>query len=299
MTYEEFINLANNIHNYKYSYPKQEFKNLYTKIKIICPKHGMFEQRPNTHLKGHGCKKCATEKDTLRKYMSQEEFINRCKKLFPNYDYSKTIYKGTHNKVTVICLKHGPFTVSAASLLAKHGCDRCYRRLSTKESFIEAAIKVHGNKYDYSKVNYKNNNTKVEIICPKHGSFWSTPGNHLSGKSCFKCQSSKGEKKIRELLTGMNIEFVEQKRFKDCRDKNPLPFDFYLPNYNMCIEYQGEQHYIPVKHGNMSQKIMKENLKKVQKRDKIKRQYCKENSITLLEIKYTDIIEKVIKAVLN
>ena len=65
MTYEEFINLANNIHNHKYSYPKQKFKNLYTKIKIMCPKHGMFEQRPNTHLKGHGCKKCATEKGIL------------------------------------------------------------------------------------------------------------------------------------------------------------------------------------------------------------------------------------------
>ena len=294
MIYEEFINLANNIHNYKYSYPKQEFKNLYTKIKIICPKHGMFEQRPNTHLKGHGCKKCFIETDTLRKYMYQEQFIKRCKQLFPNYDYSKTIYKGTHYKVNVICPKHGLFTAWASNLLAGHGCSKCYSRPSTKESFIEAAIKIHGNKYDYSKVEYRNNNTKVEIICPKHGSFWSTPGNHLSGKGCLKCQSSKGEKRIREILKEKDINFIEQKRFKDCKFKNPLPFDFYLPEYNICIEYQGEQHYLPIKRGKQSLKEAILKLQYVQNNDKIKREYCIKNNIKLLEITYKDDIQAVL-----
>lgn len=296
MTYEEFVKKANIIHNFKYKYPKQL---IYSdkKIKICCLKHGEFLQYTKHHLNGHGCRKCAIEKDSLRKYMSQEQFIEKCKKYHPEYDYSKVIYKGTHYTVDIICPKHGVFTTLASNLLAGHGCDRCYRRPSTKESFIEAAIKIHGNKYDYSKVNYINNNTKVEIICPKHGSFWSTPGNHLSGKGCFKCQSSKGEKKIRKLLTEMNIDFIEQKRFKDCRDKNPLPFDFYLPKYNLCVEYQGEQHYIPIKRGNISKEQMKENLKKVQKRDRIKHKYCKEKGILLLEIKYTDNIEKKLKEV--
>lgn len=295
LTYEEFKITANKIHNNKYAYPDQEFKNLYTKIKIICPIHGEFKQYPNYHLKGGGCRFCAIENDIKRKYMSQEQFIAKCKKIFPDYDYSQVIYTGTHHSVDVVCPKHGKFTILASNILANHGCPRCKQRTPTKESFVEAANIKHFNEYDYSKAIYINNNIKLEIICPKHGSFWSTPGNHLAGKGCPKCKTSKGENKIRDILNSLNIVFVEQKRFKDCKDKKPLPFDFYLEDYNTCIEYQGEQHYMPVKRGNQTLEQLNEALKQVQFHDSIKRNYCKEKGIELLEIHYNEDIEVKLK----
>ena len=227
--------------------------------------------------------------------MSQEQFIEKCKKIFPDYDYSQVNYIGTHYFVDIICPKHGKFTTLASNLLAKHGCPRCNQRTPTKESFVEIANIRHHNKYDYSKAIYINNNTKLEIICPKHGSFWSTPGNHLVGKGCPKCKTSKGENRIRDILNSLNVVFVEQKRFKDCKDKKPLPFDFYLEDYNACIEYQGEQHYILVKRGNQTLEQLNDILKRVQFHDSIKRNYCKEKGIELLEIRYDEDIEVKLK----
>lgn len=291
MTYAEFILAAKAIHGDKYIYPDQEFLNKYTPIRIICKKHGDFYQRPNYHLTGGGCKKCAIEKDSKRKYLTQEKFIEKSRQKFPEYDYSQVVYKGTHEKVNIICPKHGIFSILASNLLAGHGCNKCYHRPSTKEAFIIAAKAIHGDKYDYSKAIYINNNTNIEIICSKHGSFWATPANHLVGKGCPKCNSSKGEKKIRHILQKLNIEFIEQKRFSDCRSKNPLPFDFYLPAYNLCIEYQGEQHYIPIKRGHQTLKEAKKALEYNKYKDQIKKDYCIKNNIKFLEISYKDNIK--------
>ena len=97
--------------------------------------------------------------------------------------------------------------------------------------------------YDYCDVKYVNAISKVEIICDKHGTFNQTPNNHLSGKGCPICRMSHGETQIRNYLSDRNIDFEIQFRFKDCRNKLPLPFDFYLPKHNLCIEYDGEQHF--------------------------------------------------------
>ena len=184
--------------------------------------------------------------------------------------------------------------------LRGEGCISCWEEKKatlynlTLEEFIKRANEVHGiGRYDYSKVNYINMNTNVIITCPKHGDFPQTPLNHLQGCGCKKCKSSKGEIKVRNFLIENYINFEEQKRFNDCRYKNPLPFDFYLPQYNLCIEFDGEQHFIPHDFNSKETEERKlENLKIVQLRDQIKNDYCKNNGINLLRIRYNEDIEK-------
>jgi hypothetical protein len=140
---------------------------------------------------------------------------------------------------------------------------------------------LYENKYDYSNVIYLNNRTNIKIVCPIHGEFNKTPYEHSLGSGCQKCKSSSGEKTIRKKLKKLNIFFIEQYRFYDCRNKNPLPFDFYLPEYKICIEYDGEQHF--------SSKWLGENsLTKTKENDIIKNNYCRENNINLIRIPYTE-----------
>ena len=157
-------------------------------------------------------------------------------------------------------------------------------------NFIEKAKKVHGEKYDYSLVNYKTSHVKINIICQKHSEFKQTPHNHLKGHGCPGCNQSKGEEKIANLLKDKKIIFLPQHRFKNCVDKIPLPFDFYLPDYNTCIEFNGIQHYKPNEYfGGI------DTFKDQQKKDKLKLQYCKNNHISLIIVKYNEKVEKIIE----
>ena len=167
----------------------------------------------------------------------------------------------------------------------------------TTEEFTEKAIKVHGGKYDYSLVEYKLCHTKVKIICPTHGMFEQVHSDHLKGCGCPSCKSSKGENQLEECLKGKNIYYISEKRFKSCKDIKPLPFDFYLPEYNTCIEYDGEQHFMPIKFNNMSDEKAVSNSFKVHHNDYLKSAYCFLNNIKLIRIPYWEYknIEKILK----
>lgn len=151
---------------------------------------------------------------------------------------------------------------------------------------------IHRNTYDYSLVNYINNITKVKIICPKHGVFEQLPLDHKKGIGCPQCSESKGEKRINDFLRKNMFKFITQHKFPDCKYKQSLPFDFYLPNQNILIEYHGEQHYheIPYFHKN------KQRLIDSRKRDAIKKTYCEIKEINLFIIPYYnfDDIEKLL-----
>ena len=131
----------------------------------------------------------------MSRKITKEEFIIRAKKVHSNkYDYSKVVYNGMHEMVSIICPKHGEFWQTPANHLSGKGCPECgnISRWNTKgrmttQAFIEKAKKIHGDKYDYSKVEYINSHTKICIICPIHGEFWQTPNNHLTKYGCKKC----------------------------------------------------------------------------------------------------------------
>jgi very-short-patch-repair endonuclease len=160
--------------------------------------------------------------------------------------------------------------------------------------FIINANKIHNNKYDYSLTDYINMNAKILIICPFHGEFSQRPKDHIHSKQgCPICSQSKGEEYIMNYLDSNKIEYEQQKHFKDCNNIRPLYFDFYLPEYNICIEFDGIQHYKAIKYFGGEK-----TFEKVKYRDSLKNDYCFQNNIKLLRIKYDDDISEKFKMIL-
>ena len=156
-----------------------------------------------------------------------------------------------------------------------------------EEKLLKDFIKIHNNKYKYQKFLYKKNTDKIKIICPNHGEFEQTINSHYFGAGCPKCKNSKGELEIQKILQEKNINYIQQHKFDNCKFKNKLIFDFYLPEYNICIEYDGEQHYKSVAFWGGDKK-----LKLTQERDKIKTEYCIDNNIQLIRIRYDENIKE-------
>ena len=288
-TTEQFIKQAKSIHNNKYDYSLVDYKNNYTKVKIKCNRcQNVFEQTPTNHLKGKECPFCKSTKTT-------EQFIKDAVKVHGNkYDYSLVDYKKSKIKVKIKCNRcQNIFEQKPNSHLNGNGCPYCSGKNRNTASFIEQAKLIHGNKYDYSLVNYIGGKTKIKIICNKCGNiFEQTPSMHLQGDGCHFCKMPKGETKIKEILNKNNILFKEQKKYSDLKDINPLSYDFYLPIQNILIEYNGIQHYKIINHfgGYKIFLIQKHH-------DWLKRKYAKKNDIKLLTIPYWEFnnIDKILK----
>ena len=285
-TTEQFIIDAKKIHGNKYDYSLVKYMGAFQKVCIICPIHGEFWQTPHSHLKGAGCKKCSIEKKKELLSSNTEKFIEKAKIIHNDYyDYSKVEYINAYTKVCIICPIHGEFWQTPTHHLNGEGCPKCrYIKSSNKtrktsKLFIEDAKKIHGDKYDYSKVEYKNRDTKVCIICPKHGEFWQTPANHIQGHGCPICDESHLEADIRVLLNENNIEFIQEYNDKWL---NKQFVDFYLPQHNIVIECQGEQHFKPVRFNGINMKVANENYKKMLKLDKEKKNKCQKRGVKLL-----------------
>lgn len=200
-TTEQFINESILIHGNKYDYSLVDYINNKSKIKIICPDHGIFEQIPKAHLVGQGCKKCSSAT------LTTEIFIIRANEIHGGkYDYSLVNYTTYEMKVKIICPEHGIFEQTPNNHLKNHGCKQCMikRKKLSKENFIIRANKIHSNKYDYSHVNYVNNKYKVKISCPLHGVFYQTPSDHLTGYGCAVC-SGNSKKSIEQFISEATI----------------------------------------------------------------------------------------------
>jgi len=278
---KDFIEKAKKIHGDKYDYSKVEYINSQTKVCIICPEHGEFWQRPATHLSGSGCRICGREKSNNKTRIGLEKFITQAKNMHGDkFDYSKVEYVNMHTPVCIICPEHGEFWQTPKVHLRGHnGCPVCGSTTKqTNESFKLKAKKVHGDKYDYSKVEYINNRTKVCIICPEHGEFWQTPNEHLSGYGCKKCSMSNIEKEFEQFLIDNNIKYEWEKKFPWLKYKLNLRLDFYLPDYNTAIEVQGDQHYYKDKKFKKTEKEWEE----YELRDKLKKDLCLEHNIRIL-----------------
>jgi len=199
MTQEEFIERCDKVFNGKYDYSLVNFKNTRTKVTIICPTHGEFEQFPSNHLRGRGCKKCSYANRTmgLDEFKMKAEDVHKGK-----YDYSK-IEKLTNQKtkICVVCPHHGEFYVTPDNHLRGKGCRECSikKSYSNTEQFKESATEIHGGFYDYDLVEYEHSKKPVIIKCPKHGCFEQLPNTHLASKGCPKCNNSKSKGEL-ELL---------------------------------------------------------------------------------------------------
>jgi len=294
LTTEEFIEKANSTHKNKYDYSKLQYSTNYADIIIKCPSHGYFRQRAGNHIyKKCGCPRCSFEATGVRFSKGIDKFVKQSILVHGNkYDYSKVNYFTTHFKVEIVCPFHGSFLQSPATHIRGVGCPKCAGNIKyTTEEFISKAKQIHGNKYDYSEVTYNGNKRKVIICCRKHGEFLQKPNYHLSLKQgCPRCNTSNGENVISKFLIDNKIKYISQKTFDDC--KNPksrckLKFDFYIPNKNLLIEYDGRQHYKIGSFIKGRHITTKKELKEMQFRDNIRNKYAKQNGIKLLRIKYT------------
>lgn len=179
-----FIKKANIIHNNKYDYSLVNYVNNLTKIKILCPIHNIFNQRPGLHLLGEGCKKCYIE---LIK--NKEKFIIQANIIYKNkYNYSLLNYLGSRKKSIIICNIHGNFKTTPDAHLKGSECKLCDKH-KRKMNFIKKANIIHDFKYNYDIIDYITNKIKINIICMNHGIFPQTPSNHLQGHDCPKCKS--------------------------------------------------------------------------------------------------------------
>lgn len=287
---EDFIKKSNEIHNNKYDYSLVDYKNAFKKVKIICKEHGEFEQSPNNHLNYHGCVKCGYNSIGINNSNCLEEFIiDAYKKHNNKYDYSLVNYINNRTKIDIICDIHGLFRQTPANHLNTNGCKKCSTNISslkkskTTQAFINDSLKKHNNKYDYSLVKYSGTNNKVKIICKEHGIFEQKCYKHLQGQGCPTCSESKLEREVRNLLDIHDIKYISQYSKKDgCVFIDNQSIDFYLPDYKIAIECQGDQHFIPVDFGNKGKEYSYEKFKKIILNDFKKYSKCIENNIKVL-----------------
>ena len=199
--WEEFLRRARNKHGDKFQYIKESYTGYIDKIYVICPIHGKISINAVSHcITKTGCRKCGDTSTALKKLMSHNEFIERANK-FHNYkyDYSKTVYEIGKKKIIIICKKHGEFEQTANDHLGS-GCRKCADDLhasklrKTNEEFIQEVKAIHGDLYDYSKLQYIDCKTNVIIICKNHGEFIKSPSGHLQGGGCQKCKPPKHSK---------------------------------------------------------------------------------------------------------
>lgn len=186
---KKFINKSIEVHGDKYDYSKVEYKNIHTKVIITCPEHGDFSQSPNNHQKGHGCIECSgTKQRTTKEFIDESKIIHG-----DTYDYSKVDYSSLRNRVTIVCSIHGEFKQHPSNHLKGHGCEKCSFKLISdvksfsKKEFIEKSKKIHGDKYNYEKVDYKTMVVDVIIGCKEHGDFTQQPYIHSVGSGCPQC----------------------------------------------------------------------------------------------------------------
>lgn len=278
LTTEEFIEKAKLVHGDKYDYSLADYKSSITKVKIICKKHGIFEQVAKNHLCNIGCGLC-----NGGSALSNESFLSKAtEKHGEKYNYDLVEYKKSNIKIMILCPEHGIFEQKPSAHIFGKGCSECAgnKKLNT-DIFIEKSKKVHGDRYGYSNVKYVNHKTKVLINCDLHGEFSQIANLHLMGCGCPCCKRSKGEIKIYNFLKQNNINFIEEFTFKDCKKIYSLPFDFYLTDINILIEYDGEQHFRPVKHFGGTEEFIKRK-----ENENIKNLYTQKNKIPLLRISY-------------
>lgn len=244
MSTSSFIDKAKSVHGDKYDYSSSTYTTSKEKIAIICPIHGEFRQTPNAHLNGQNCPKCGKSKQTDNKRMTHTEWLSKVESVHgEKYDYSQSNYVDSKTKVVIGCPTHGSFSQNPINHRLGQGCPKCGKLSMAKAqssdtlSFMDAAARVHDGKYLYHHVNYVTSDKKVTITCKLHGDFDQIPDNHLQGVGCPKCSNriSKPELVIKDMLDQLGVIYVHGDRSLI----KPLELDFYLPEHNLAIEFNG------------------------------------------------------------
>lgn len=296
------------LHNDRYDYSCSEYLGADVKTTIVCPDHGPFQKSWSNHVSNkQGCPKCAfagmpKHGLVLGNVAKNREGIAKLTDKLGKYPYEivtdLTKLANNRSPVELRCGLHGLFTVLPISVLQSrnysqgklkqqnHLCPQCRATEAASrfsalpyERFAEAASEIHGNKYDYSLVEFINSVQKVKIGCPKHGVFEQRPVDHLKGCGCPRCNESKGEASIARWLDSHGVEYLREVCIPSFNPRKK--FDFFLPTLELYLEYDGQQHF----QGSGS---WGKTTHAQQDRDRKRNSWCTENGIKLEVITYKD-----------
>lgn len=308
---DSFVNLSNILHKNKYDYSLFDYKGKSIKGEIIYPIHGSFWQTPNLHNRKErpsGCPKCAAE----NKSISFSEFVKRAKKIHgDNYVYKKEDYANMPTPMRMFCKKHDKIFNQMPSLhvhkTSPTKCPLCAAEIvinknrNSFDEFVMKACELHKDKYIYDESKFVNSITKINMYCRKCDS-WSeqTPHSHLEGRGCPRCKNSKLEETVGRELDKINLDYIPQKTFDWLKYKKKQYLDFYLPKYNIAIECQGEQHFMPIDFSNAhNHKSAMSKYELNCLRDKNKFNLCKNHDIRVFYINYDENVTERIKEILT
>lgn len=276
----------------------EKYINANTPILHRCVIHDiLWKTTPSRALQGVGCEECRIEKFRQIRCKTHEQYVKEVANVNPDIIVIGK-YTDARTQIEHYCIKHNVLWNSYPdNILRGIGCKEC-----GNEKIKDKNIKSHDQYVkDLYIINpdieviegYKGANVAILHRCKIDGYMWSAkPANILFGKGCPQCNESKGERQVRQWLDEHGIAFMYQKIFVDCKDVRALPFDFYIPKYNLCIEYDGEQHFRPVDFDGHGQELALQQFTKTTYHDEIKNQYCKNNDIHLLRIPYFKNVEE-------
>lgn len=294
-THEDFIKELESINNNIEIL--SEYKTNSDKVKCKCLIDGLkWEAKPHSLLQNHGCPECSHRNQNWR---NEERFLEELHMKYPTIS-PLTKFTRVNDSMKFKCETCGyEWNTSPNAMLNKEycGCPKCagYGRVSEQDVIDRLEEKNPRVKYISG---YRGILKRAKFKCNDCGNEWETPVNSvLSGRGCPKCNMSHGALKIGKVLDKLELEYETEYRFEDCKDNRTLPFDFYVKSKNTCIEYDGEQHFMPVKFNkNATTQQMNDKFVSCQHRDKIKTNYCTNNGINLIRIPYTDfnIIEEIL-----
>lgn len=275
---------------------------LTTRVKLKCPSHNhAFSSTVKALISdARNCPKCKGFRISDSKTVAFQEFLERAKAVHSDkYSYNEATYKGLMQPMEIVCQQHGSFTQAPVHHLSNKGCVICNRTGSylTTEVLQQQLKELYGDDatISFDNVVHDPDSRYITITCETHGDVRALKASVRRGRGCPKCYpKSRGEAILAYMLSKYKVSFIEQYKFEGCVHKAPLPFDFFLPDLNVCIEYQGPQHYRPVDaFGGV------ETFEKVQVRDKVKRDFCRAEGLKLIEISEDDDIETVIRGMLG
>lgn len=269
-----FIDKAKKVHGARYVYDKTVYAGSHEKVVVTCRSHGDFEILATNHLSGKGCLKCGVVSRSRKKIRkAREAFADKGAAVHGVfYDYSKVKYVSATSKVVITCPSHGDFLQTPNSHLTGSGCPVCVAErgnhvkgaakradqslTSRFENFVSLARQLHGDKYDYSLVEYKHSKARVKIICPEHGVFEQRATSHVDtsrgGKGCPTCGLAReyphgyvyvlyGEGK-----TKIGITYDPKERFRKLKERTPFEFEplgaWFCPTYDLTFKVEAILH---------------------------------------------------------
>ena len=270
-----------------YTLVSKEYIRKRDKLEMICPNGHKINLSFDCFAKGVRCGECYKKEPRISRRQTLEE-VKHIVELVEGYELLSTEYD-PNKKIKIRHICGNEYEVTLNNFKRGKRCPICQLKREEKRIKKDYVVKnINKEGYEVISLNgFNKSSDKIKLKCPKGHIYEVSWNTFQQGRRCPYCKSSKGENKVKDYLDSKNIIYYQQYKFEDCKNDRSLPFDFYLPQYNTCIEYDGQQHYKLIDFsGNMTIEEQEDRLEYYKRNDNIKTKYCKDNNIKLIRIPY-------------